>query len=313
MKRFLIGLLLGAAAASAQETIKKEVDVAFAPIASVRPVLEKSLSPRGKFVMLAAKGSVLLIDTPEAILAAESALALADLPQPEITLDFQFVTGLPSKSTFVAAQEVPFPLEYARPTIIVGPEGLVRGVVPATPTKFQTRRIGVVSETEATRNPDGSVTLDLNTESSEFEGFVRYGGGRFLSGSVGSVVVPETTADPGFFSPFLEGTGVALPVLSTTRITTSVVVRPRVVSGVVNLDLMPRLLVKGQGEDDAEKEIDLRQFHTAMTVPNGQVGRVRGFSGADAAFNRHFLGAKDTASGACAIVVKAVVGPASAP
>jgi hypothetical protein len=311
---FVIGLalLLTTGPAWGQGTVKKEIDVAFAPIEVVKPLLEKALSPRGKFVMLANKGAVLVIDTPSGILAAEQAIATANLPVPDVALDFQFVTGLPTrKSSITMAQEVPFPTAFAPPTIIVGPNGLVTGVVPATPTNFQTRNIGVTSESTGTLNPDGSVTLDLTTESTELEGFIQYGSGVFPAGAVGAIPVPGQVADPLFFAPWIQAGGISLPVIATTRITTSVVVRPRVHAGVVNLDLMPRLEVKLEGSEMEPEQVDLKEFQTLLPVQNGQVGRVRGFTGAGEEFNRRFLGARDPATGDSAIVVKVAIRPAA--
>lgn len=315
LRRFLlvaVAALAGAVSPLAGETVKREIDVAFAPIEAVRPVLEKALSPQGKFVMLANKGAVLVIDTPEGIFAAEQALAQADLPVPDIALDFQFVTGIPTrKSSITMAQQVPFPVAFARPTFIVGPNGFVTGVVPATPTKFETRNVGVTSESTSTVNPDGSITIDTRTEASEFEGFIQYGSGVFPAGFVGAVPVPGGAVDPLFFAPFASAAGVSLPILSTTRITTSVVVRPRVQAGVIHLDLMPRLEVAIADSAAEPETIDLKQFHTVLPVRRGELGRVHGFAGADEVFNRHFLGAKDTASGETAILVKAVIRPAA--
>ena len=79
--------------------------------------------------------------------------------------------------------------------------GKLTRVVPATPTKFQTRNIGVTSESTSTLHPDGSVTLDRSTESTELEGFVHWGSGVFSSGTVGAVAVPGQVADPSFFAP----------------------------------------------------------------------------------------------------------------
>lgn len=294
-----------APSAFGQATIKKEVDVGFAPLEVIKPILDGALTGQGKFVMLANKGAVLLIDTPGGILAAEAAIAAAQLPPADVVLDFQFVTGLPTRKTSITmAQEVPFPVEFAAPTIIVGPNGFVTGVVPSTPTKFQTRNIGVTSESVSRMNRDGSVTLDINTESTEFEGFIQYGSGVFPAGFVGAVPVPGQVADPLFFAPFINAGGVSLPIISTTRITTSVVVRPRVAAGVVNLDLMPRLEVKLEGSEMEPQEVDLKQFHTVLPVQNQQVGRIYGFTGADEEFNRRFLGARDPATGGTAIVVK---------
>ncbi len=288
-----------------QGTVKKEIDVAFAPIEAVRPVLKGVLSPQGRFVMLPHQGAVLVIDTPEGVLAAEQALAQAELPPAEVSLDFQFVTGLPVREhSLTVAQDVPFPVAFAPPTILVGPDGGIAGFIPATPTKFQRRSLGVVSESSGYLNPDGSVTLDIRTESTGFEGFVQYGSGVFPSGSVGTVPVPGQVGDPLFFAPFINTGGVFLPIVSTTRITTSVVVRPRVGAGVVDLDLMPRLEVKLEGSETEPQQIDLKQFHTVLSVRNQQIGRVGGFLGAEAEFNRRFLGAKEGQDGDTAIVVK---------
>ena len=144
----------------AEPTLKKEIDVSFAPLEKVKPILEPVLSPQGKFLMLANKGTVLVIDTPGGILAAGQAIAAAQFPPAEVALEFQFVTGLPSRKTSITVgQEVPFPTAFAPPTIMVGPNGTVTGFVPATPTEFRTRNIGVTSESVSTVNPDGSIQL----------------------------------------------------------------------------------------------------------------------------------------------------------
>jgi len=294
-----------ASAVLAGGTVKKEIDVAFAPLEAVRPVLEKALTPRGRFVMLANQGAVLVIDAPEGVLAAERALAAADLPPAEVALDFQFVTGLPARrNTITMAQEVPLPVAFAPPRILVGPNGFVTGVVPASPTRFETRNIGVTSTTSGTVHPDGSVTLDIDTEATELEGFVQYGSGVFVAGVAGAVAVPGLAGDPVFFAPFLNAGGVFLPVVATTRIQTSVVVRPRLQAGTVELDLMPRLEVRLEDTAMEPETVDLKQFHTVLRVRNEQVGRLPGFAGAGEEFNRRFLGAKDPESGGVAIVVK---------
>jgi hypothetical protein len=98
----------------AEPTLKKEIDVSFAPLEVVKPVLDPVLSPLGKFLMLANKGAVLVIDTPGGILATEQAIAAAQFPPADVALEFQFVTGLPARKTSImVGQEVPFPT--ARP------------------------------------------------------------------------------------------------------------------------------------------------------------------------------------------------------
>ena len=296
--------------ALAQGTVKKEIDVSFAPLEKVKPILEPVLSPQGKFLMLANKGTVLVIDTPGGILAAGQAIAAAQFPPAEVALEFQFVTGLPSRKTSITVgQEVPFPTAFAPPTIMVGPNGTVTGFVPATPTEFRTRNIGVTSESVSTVNPDGSITLDLNTESTAFEGFINYGSAILPSGGIGTVPVNGQVGDPLFFAPFINTGGVSLPIISTTRISTSIVIRPRLEVGVINLDMMPRLKVEIDGSEMEPQLVDLKAYQTTLPVANHQVGRLYGFTGAGDTFHRHFFGAKDLTAGGTAIVVKAKASP----
>lgn len=294
----------------AEPTLKKEIDVSFAPLEKVKPILEPVLSPQGKFLMLANKGAVLVIDTPGGILAAGQAIAAAQFPPAEVALEFQFVTGLPSRKTsLTVGQEVPFPTAFAPPTIMVGPNGTVTGFVPATPTEFRTRNIGVTSESVSTVNPDGSITLDLNTESTAFEGFINYGSAILPSGGIGSVPVNGQVGDPLFFAPFINTGGVSLPIISTTRISTSIVIRPRLEVGVIHLDMIPRLKVEIDGSEMEPQLVDLKAYQTTLPVANQQVGRLYGFTGADDTFHRHFFGAKDLTAGGTAIVVKAKASP----
>lgn len=294
----------------AQTTMKKEINVDFADLEQVRPILKKALSPAGKFVLLQNKGSVMVIDTPTGILAAEEALAQAEFPVPDVALDFKFVTGLPSRKTSITmARELPLPVEYEAPTIIVGQNGGFT-VVPATPTKFETRNIGVTSESTSTVNPDGSITLDTTTESTSFDGFINYGSAILPSGGIGTVPVSNGVANPTFFNPFINSGQIRMPIISTTRISTSIVIRPRFSAGVVTLDMMPRLTVTAdEAAGGGEYVTDLKQYRTEMGIQNGQEGRVYGFTGADDEFHRHFFDAKDPDKGTVAIRVGAKAKP----
>lgn len=292
-----------------QSTIKKEIDVGFADLETVRPVLKSALSPAGKFVLLPAKSAVLVIDTPQGILAAEQAIAVAAFPQADVALDFQFVTGLPRRKSITVAQEVPFPTAYNPPTIIVQPGGGYT-VIPATPTKFQKRNIGVTSETTSTINPDGTITMDINTEHTEFEGFINYGSAILPAGGVGTVPVNGNVANPVFFNPFIDAGSINFPIISTTRITTSIVIRPRVHLGAVELDVIPRLEVHPEQVAESEREpesVDLGQFRTTISIPRNKTGRFYGFEGASDEFANQFFGAKDPDKGRSAIMVKATL------
>ncbi|MEM1442556.1 MAG: hypothetical protein AAGF67_09450 [Verrucomicrobiota bacterium] len=309
----LVGLLFSGVAFG-QATIKKEIDVAFSDLESVRPILKEALTPAGKFVLLPQKGSVLVIDTPAGIAAAEKALSSAGFADPSVALGFRFVTGLPTKnSQLIVGQEVPLPVEYAPPTIVLEPFRGGLTVVPAVPTKFETRIFGVVSESRQTLNPDGSITIDSTVETSSLDGFIDYGSAIFPAGGVGVVPVNGSVGNPTFFVPFIDAGAMPVPIISTTRVSTSVVVRPRVHLGQVHLDMIPRLrFEEGVAEEEARYEpfeVDLRQFQTTLTINNKEVGRAYGFNGTSDEFNNRFFGAKDPYSGRSAVMVKAQIGP----
>jgi hypothetical protein len=311
---FLVFWLTASAATGglAQSTIKKEIDIGFAPLETIKPILETSISPVGKFVLLPNKGTVVVIDTPSGILAAEEAIAGAALPKADVALDFEFVTGLPPRRhSITVARQVPFVTDFEPPKIIVGPNGRFT-VIPATPTKFRKRNIGVTSETTSTLNPDGSITMDINTEHTEFEGFINYGSAILPAGVIGTVPVNGRVADPAFFAPFIDAGVINMPIISTTRISTSIVIRPRVNLGAVDLDMMPRLTIEPVDDEQAERDpetVDLKKYRTTVRAQNGEKARVYGFSGASEDFNRRFFGAKDPDKGSTAIVVKAALRP----
>ncbi len=286
------------------QTSKKEVDIGFASIEEIRPILKQALSPQGKFVMLQGKASILIIDSPQNIQAAEAALAAANLSAPDVFLSAGVQTGLPpQRSNIRIGREVPFPIEYARPTVIVHPDGQYT-VVPSSPTKFVKRNIGFTSETQTRVNPDGSVTMDVNTEHTEFEGFINYGSAIFPGGAVGAIPVSGQTSHPQFFSPlFIQG-GINVPIVSTTRISTSIIIRPRVSKGIVSIDMMPQLTVEVSEPGVEDVVLNLKQFQTTVDVKNKAVGRVRGFNGASEEFNKEFLGVDPNKEGDVAIVFK---------
>src|SRR6056297_430541 len=214
---FAITLFLIPGILVAQSRVRKEIDVAFSNLEEVRPILEDALSPVGKFVLLPQKGSVLVIDTPAGIASAEKALGEADFADLPVALGFRFVTGLPSKHTEITVgQEIPLPTEFAPPTIIVEPFGGFT-VVPAVPTKFETREFGFSSETRQTVNPDGSVTIDTTFENSALDGFIDYGSAIFPVGGVGVIPVNEAVANPGYFGAFIDAGAIPVPIISTTR------------------------------------------------------------------------------------------------
>ena len=318
MNARLAGLFLGMAvfamcsAGQAQQTVKKEIDVGLAPIETVRLVIKDALSPQGKFVMLPGKNSILVIDTPGAIVAVEKALAGAGekIPQPDVALNFKFQTGLPSRRTRIEmTRQVPLPTAYDAPIIMVGPNGPI-GVIPPTPTNFQERDFGTVSDTTTTLNPNGTITMDIKVEHTEFGGFINYGSAILPNRGIGIVPVANPVGHPQFFTPFIEGGGISMPIIDTTRISTSIIIRPRVAGGVVSLDMMPRLTIAPNADEAKDGAgdlvVNLPQFQTTLDVRDGEFGRAHGFRGAGDEFNRRFFDAKPTdLDGAVAITVGA--------
>lgn len=308
----IFGILIWTSASSHGQRMKKEIDVQYASMESVRPILKQTLSPNGKFVMLPSKGSVMVIDDMEFVAAAENALAGAQLPNPNVNLNFGFKTGLPvRRSSIHVGREVFFPTGWSAPkipnSVVVGPGGTFP-ITPAHPTGFQMRRLGVTSETVSTLNPDGTITMDINMENSSFEGFINYGSAIMPAGAIGNVPVNGQVGNPNFFQPLIPN-NILMPIISTTRISTSIVVRPRVAQGQVRVDMMPRFTIHTEEEGAENIDVDLKQFITTVEAANNQLGQITGFKNAGADFNRNFLGAKDPSKGGTAIVFKATISP----
>lgn len=292
---------------------RREIDAPFLSLEQVRELVQPTLTPEGKFVLLSEKGSVLVIDRPEGIAAAEEALAQAELPEALVDLEFQFRTGLPARGASISVgQEVPLPVEWSRPRLFVGPDG-VSGWVPASPTRFETRHFGTTSESRQHLNPDGSVTVELRSETSRLDGFISYGGTRLPSGGIATIPVSAGVPAPGYFARFVDPGSIAVPIISTTRISTTVVVRPRFVRGLVEVDLIPRLRIEGEPEGESlreAEEIDLREFQTTLPIRSGGVGRLNRFEGSDEDFLARFLGVEDPEAEGADIMIRAAAAKA---
>ncbi|OYV47758.1 MAG: hypothetical protein B7X06_02710, partial [Verrucomicrobia bacterium 21-51-4] len=104
----------------------------------------------------------------------------------------------------VVAQELPYPQSYGKIESSVGMTStLVAGgsagvtITAGTPQNFTTRLVGVQMEVTPTVEQDGqSISLRLEPQVTEFEGFVEYGGQSIAISSGTTVNVPS-----GFFQP----------------------------------------------------------------------------------------------------------------
>lgn len=293
----------------AQQLAREKLTTGHVSIDVLRPALEKVLSDEGRFVILPGKGEILVIDHARHIEAARETIATLDVPAPQVALDFAFKTnvapGAKGPQPIESFGDFPFPTAYDGPRIIANGNNVV--VVPAHPRGFQRRAVGNVLETTPHMNPDGSVSLDINVEHTEFEGFINYGSGIFASGTPGVVPVVNGVANPRYFSPFLTESKILVPIFSTTRITTQILVKPEVTQNQVHLDMVPQLEIELDEPGAETTRVPLSKFRTSLDIRNGGVGKINGFTGASAEFNRQFLGAKDEAEGGTAILIRPTI------
>lgn len=333
----LAAILLIAPALSAQNLDRKEIPIGHAPADLLKETVEKHLSNYGSFVILQKKGTVLVIDFADKIREVETALSKLEVPQPEVLMNFAFRNGVnppregarpftgfnnrgvvrgggggggvnvlgPVNST----GDFPFPTRWDPPRIAFVP-GYGFAVIPAHPRNFVRRNVGVTLETEGFVNPDGTISLNINHENTEFQGFINYGSAILVPGANGVVPVLNNAANPRFFQPWTIQNKILVPIFDTTRIQTQIIVRPRVGGNQVRVDMIPQLKVI-DAEADVDETISLTKFATSVTMENGEVGIARGFNGASSTFNRNFLGEDPEKPGSADIMIKAQIRPAS--
>ena len=80
------------------------------------------------------------------------------------------------KATINITRKFPYPRTYSPPQVPQSQGGGVNPATPATPTDFETRKVGVELEVQPTIGPDNqSIDLNLSPQITEFQGFVNYG------------------------------------------------------------------------------------------------------------------------------------------
>ena len=274
-----------------------------------------------------------MIDFADKIREVETALSKLEVPEPEVLMNFAFRNGVnppregarpfmgfnnrgavrrggganvlgPVNST----GDFPFPTRWDPPRIAFVP-GYGFAVVPAHPRNFVRRNVGVTLETEGFVNPDGTISLSINAENTEFKGFINYGSAILVPGANGVVPVLNNAANPQFFQPWTIQNKILVPIFDTTRIQTQIIVRPRVGGNQVRVDMIPQLKVTDV-EAEVDETISLTKFATSVTMENGEVGIARGFNGASSTFNRNFLGEDPEKPGSADIMIKAEIRPA---
>jgi hypothetical protein len=299
----------------AEDLARQEIPSRFAPAEMIQPALREVLSAEGRFVILKDKGTILVIDRPEKIFEAAAAIEALDVPAPQVLLNLGVRTGGQRAPARVlgpvnAATGFPYPTRYLPPRVpsVVTGNGGVFPVLPAHPTGFVRRNVGDSMETTPTVNPDGSITLDINVENVQFEGFINYGSPILRAGGSRGVPILNRARVPRGLHPLIEG-AIGVPVFETIRFSTSVVVEPKVTGNKVRVGLLPEMTVFDESGEIEETKVDLSEYRTEVEVENGKLATVKGFEGASDAFNRCFFCDENQPDGETALVIKAQIQP----
>lgn len=324
MKRAVVGLWIGsllAAGSWGAEVLRREIPWRFAPAELIKRTIQPQLSPEGRFVILREKGTVLVIDEPDRVMAAAEAMEKAEVPPPRIQLSLGLETGgrvREARTSTMGGEQgplreegfVPFPSSYLAPRVArVGGRGVV--VLPAHPTGFRKRAVGQRMEVTPQVEADGSIALDVNAEQVEFSGFISYGSPIVAPGMTAEFPVASNLPGTAAFQPYLGGEG-KVPLLETTRISSSVLIRPELEANQVIIHLVPQLLLENgpPGETGVRQPVLLRDLASQAMIPPGKAVRLPGFATAPAEFNTLFFAPREGGEGLTRLVLKAEVRPA---
>ncbi len=279
--------------ASAQ-VIQKRVDVQFAQLDEVRTLLNPYLSQEGRFILLPAEGVALVTDRAERLAALETAVAsMVFETAPALSLNLKGRTDLtPRRQEIEVGQEIFVPTEWSPPQI-PSQVGLTSGAAvpfaPAHPTQFQKRFVGFRQEAVTTTLPDGTLVVDIDQESSRLDGFIDYGSPVLGAGQVGRIPIQEQAqTSPAFFN--LLPNRIPMPVFSTTKLSTSILVKPRLSAGRVLVEYMPEITIISDEPGAEVLHFALPEFRSSGEVRPGGVVRTDGFAHASPEFHQYFFG-----------------------
>ncbi|MBX9742372.1 MAG: hypothetical protein K2W99_02375 [Chthoniobacterales bacterium] len=122
------------------------------------------------------------------------------------------------------AREFPYPADYTPPQIPQNQGSGVNPAVPATPSSFKKRNIGVQLEVEPIiRSDNATIELDLYPQFIEFKGFINYGtpiysqAPTFFAGQTNAVLSTQQV--------LLTQNTINQPIFSVRQVTTDVILR----------------------------------------------------------------------------------------
>ncbi len=121
----------------------EDIPLGALPTDVVKSVVQKNLSPQGRFVILISNGTVRVFDTPQNI--AQARKAMTEMQNAPALVAFQFIikTGMHKVTKVTStgpAAEFLVPETYAPPQVYASGRGYV--VIPSTPTSFTTEAVG---------------------------------------------------------------------------------------------------------------------------------------------------------------------------
>ncbi|MFI0348176.1 MAG: type II secretion system protein GspD [Chthoniobacterales bacterium] len=125
------------------------------------------------------------------------------------------------KATITVAREFPYPSDYSPPQIPQNQGSGVNPAVPATPSSFKTRNVGVQLEVEPTLDPKNScVELRLSPQIVEFQGFINYGSPIFSQAPM--LLAGQTNLAHSTSQVLLTENSINQPVFSVRQVDTQV-------------------------------------------------------------------------------------------
>ena len=257
----------------------EDVPIGALPADVVKGIVQKSLSPQGRFVILAVNGTVRIFDTPQNIAQARQALEAMQNSPAMISFAFIIKTGMHKVTTVSSsgpAVEIPVPSTYAPPQVYQTGRGYI--VTPAYPTSFTNEVVG--EQTTITKTSvEGGVPH-------------RFAGSTVFPKPV-AVTICAKAADPAGLHDWAVKSG-AVPQNEPawTAARTEILVTPEHADSGMILNLQPQVVVAAA--DGSPRVIPLRVCTASVVVKQGVGTAFDGFPGADADFYRLFLGAQES-------------------
>jgi hypothetical protein len=274
----------------------EDIPIGALPADVVKGIVQKNLSPQGRFVILSATGNVRVFDTAQNIAQARQALQAMQNAPALVSFAFIIKTGMHkvTKVTSTGPEDgasFPVPNTYAPPQ--VAQYGRGRYVVtPATPTSFVNMPLGV-QETVTKTSVEGGEPH-------------RFAGSTVFPQPV-AVTICTKAPDPAALHDWAVKNGAAPqgePAWTSAR--TEILVTPEHADNGMVLNLQPQIVVAAA--DGSPRVLPVRVCTASVVVKTGVAVTFDGFPGADPEFYRLFLGAQESTDDAItSITVGAVI------